>query len=640
MTLPAAPLNVPTAPPELECDVVLKGGIASGVIYPRALAEFATTYRLRNLGGASAGGIGSALGAAAEFGRAGGGFDRLAALPGQLGEGRLAALFAPQPETRPLLRVLLAATGQDRPGPARRGLVRVVGLALVLLRSYPVAALLGVLAGLLVVVWGAVLGGAAGIGLIACGLVLGVAGIAVALTIRLARQFGRDVPANLFGLCRGLGTPEAPALTDWLTDQLDDLAGLAPTDRPLRFGQLWTGTTTARLVPRGPDRVIDLQMISTCLTLGRPYQLPWEATGFFFEPAVWATLFPPAVMRALLDAPQPAAARDLAWEDEQARAHSPALHRLPAPEHLPVVVATRLTLSFPLLISAVPLWTIDRRASRAREEALRRAGGNGPSQRSLVFAQVWFTDGGLSSNFPIHLFDAALPSRPTFAINLGPFSQGEQPSTDQSRNIDYATSNSEGILPSFRPVPPTGLAALAGFASAAFDTARSWSDETQLTLPGFRDRIVRVKQTPSEGGLNLFMDADTIENLAERGRAAARAMIDQFTSPRYPVRAPSATGWENHQWVRYRALLACLPDWLEGWARGRSVQEFTDPPPSYPMTRPVRQVADDLTASLDAGAAALRPGPDDEDAARHRAAVAGLVREPAPAGVIRRTPMI
>ena len=256
----------------------------------------------------------------------------------------------------------------------------------------------------------------------------------------------------------------------------------------------------------------------------------------------------------------------------------------------------------------------------------------------MVFAEVWFTDGGMCSNFPIHLFDAALPTRPTFAINLGSFSQGEQPGTDPSQNIDYATSNSEGILPSIRPVPATGFAALAGFASAAFDTARSWADETQLSLPGFRDRIVRVKQTAAEGGMNLFMDAATIDTLAERGRAAARAMIDQFNQPRYPARAPSATGWENHQWVRYRALLASLPDWLEGWHRGRSVQQFGQAPPSYPMTRTVQRLAEDLAGTLDAGANVLEPGEADPD--EHRRAVAGLVKEPAPAGVIRRTPMI
>ena len=39
----------------------------------------------------------------------------MAALPSQLGDGRLAALFQPQAATRPLLRLMLTATGNDRP---------------------------------------------------------------------------------------------------------------------------------------------------------------------------------------------------------------------------------------------------------------------------------------------------------------------------------------------------------------------------------------------------------------------------------------------------------------------------------------------------------------------------------------------
>ncbi|MEN0072042.1 MAG: hypothetical protein AAGC63_13745, partial [Propionicimonas sp.] len=342
MTQTAVPTDIPTVPPALECDVVMKGGITSGVVYPGALAEFARSYRLRNLGGGSAGGIGSALGAAAEFGRTSGGFSRLEALPAELGDGRLAALFAPDPVTRPLLGVMLAATGQDRPGPARRGLARVLGVVAAVLRGYPVAAALGLLPGLAVGVVGIASGGGPGVVLAVCGLLLAVVGLAVAVGLRLARQLGTDVPDNLFGICRGLGTPQAPALTDWLGARIDEVAGLAPGQGPLRFGQLWTGTPTPRLVPPGPERVIDLKMISTCLSQGRPYELPWDAAGFFFDPEVWRTLFPPEVVQAMLDAPKASDGTSWAWEDDVALAHSPALYRLPPPEHLPVIVATRM----------------------------------------------------------------------------------------------------------------------------------------------------------------------------------------------------------------------------------------------------------------------------------------------------------
>ena len=43
-----------------ECDVVMKGGITSGIVYPRAIARLAAHYRLRSVGGASAGAIAAA----------------------------------------------------------------------------------------------------------------------------------------------------------------------------------------------------------------------------------------------------------------------------------------------------------------------------------------------------------------------------------------------------------------------------------------------------------------------------------------------------------------------------------------------------------------------------------------------------
>src|ERR1043165_8635528 len=100
-------------------------------------------------------------------------------------------------------------------------------------------------------------------------------------------------------------------------------------------------------------------------------------------------------------------------------------------------------------------------------------------------------------------------------------------------------------------------------------------------LYGCPHRIGRVLQTKDEGGLNLYMDGHTIDGLASRGRAAGQGMVDQFPQPRYPAGAATATGWDNHRWLRYRALLSVLPGWLESYARGREVLSI-DPasPPS------------------------------------------------------------
>jgi Patatin-like phospholipase len=47
----------PAALLTLECDIVMKGGISSGVVYPFAVVELAKTYCFRNVGGTSAGAI-------------------------------------------------------------------------------------------------------------------------------------------------------------------------------------------------------------------------------------------------------------------------------------------------------------------------------------------------------------------------------------------------------------------------------------------------------------------------------------------------------------------------------------------------------------------------------------------------------
>jgi hypothetical protein len=101
-----------------ECDVIMKGGITSGVIYPLAICELATRYQLHNVGGTSAGAIAAAAAAAAERGRRrhladptspAGGYGQLAKLPEQLGT-ELLSLFRPAPSTRSLFKIMLAAS--------------------------------------------------------------------------------------------------------------------------------------------------------------------------------------------------------------------------------------------------------------------------------------------------------------------------------------------------------------------------------------------------------------------------------------------------------------------------------------------------------------------------------------------------
>lgn len=624
-----------------ECDVIMKGGITSGVVYPKALARFARTYRLRRLGGASAGAIGAAFGAAAEHGRDSGGFDRLAAIPAELADGALASLFQPQPATRPMLRLMLAVTGHDRAEtgvaaqaaamraaapPARKGGPgRIVGA---LLAGWPGRAALGALPGVAVLAWAFTL---PQVWQVAVGVLLGVAamllGSAAAVGVGVWRTLTTGVPGNYFGICTGLATGEAgPGFTDWLSQRLNTLAGRDAHD-PLLYGHLWSGDPSRVAYVSQRDRAVDLRMVSTCLSQGRPYEMPWESRAFFYDPDEWRALFPAEVMDALDAAPVAGPPEgdnpdDWAWQEECA-ASNPGrpLRRLPAAEHLPVVVSVRMSLSFPLLISAVPLWTIDWRAHASQQA---RATGCAPE-----FQRLWFSDGGLCNNFPVHLFDDALPTRPTFAINLGSFVSGRTPDPDQSRNIEYARTNAP-LLPSYRALEDSGAKAITGFALAMLATSREWQDGSQLGAPGMRDRIVRVLQSDAEGGLNLFMDGATIAGLADRGEAAADALTRQFTEPRYQ----DWTGWDNHRWVRYRALLAAFPEWLSAFREGREALGI-DPArtPSYQMSARARALSREIDRLLDEAAALV----EDQD---RQAAVGDLTRAPRPLTRLRRVPQL
>jgi len=87
------------------CDIVMKGGITSGVVYPAAVVEIAKKFTFKNIGGTSAGAIAAALTAAAERRRtrdgANDGFDRLGKVPDWLAlENHLFRLFVPNAGTR------------------------------------------------------------------------------------------------------------------------------------------------------------------------------------------------------------------------------------------------------------------------------------------------------------------------------------------------------------------------------------------------------------------------------------------------------------------------------------------------------------------------------------------------------------
>ena len=524
-----------------ECDVIMKGGITSGVVYPNAVVELSRAYRFRNIGGTSAGAIAAAVTAAAEVGRTtpGGGFDRLAELPDFLKD-KLATLFQPSPETRPAFQVLLAFLGREDEQ------TKILRAARTGLLSQPVGFLLGALGGLAVFV-PLVVFAARGFDLNAWGWLVGalfalLGGIAGAV-IALGRSAFRGLQHNFFGLCNGLDQSGADLpLTPWLAGVINRAAGRTETDPPLTFADLWQARTAEELEQMAENpklRAVNLEVMTTNVTNGVPMRLPFASKDFFFDPAELRRFFPNEIVGWMEAHPLKPKRKDdqelIDLISQQTR-----FRPLPAAADLPVVIAARMSLSFPVLLSAVPLYRID--WSRKANQEAKRAG------RAPALEKCWFSDGGIGSNFPVHFFDGLLPSRPTFGINLRPFHPDFPKERDESKNVRFPVAAGDEIAPTYTPIPN-----LFAFLGTIIRTMQNWVDNTQMRLPGYRDRVAHVNLTEDEGGLNLTMPKEVIEALTKRGEVAGEILRDQFQ-------------WDRHRWIRYRTALQQLQAKLEAMA--------------------------------------------------------------------------
>src|SRR5436309_897468 len=90
----------------------------------------------------------------------------------------------------------------------------------------------------------------------------------------LARRYRfRLLGENDFGICHLGPSDEGESLTPWLHALIQKAAGRGASDPPLTFGDLWGGDPEVE-GHDGAERAIDLQMISTDLSRGRPMRLP------------------------------------------------------------------------------------------------------------------------------------------------------------------------------------------------------------------------------------------------------------------------------------------------------------------------------------------------------------------------------
>src|SRR5438445_4729420 len=221
-------------------------------------------------------------------------------------------------------------------------------------------------------------------------------------------------------------------------------------------------------------------MITTSLTFGRPFTLPFRSAEFYYSPSEFRLFFPREVVEWMEAQPG-----EVSTHGEKIDTGD--LRPLPDARNLPVIVALRLSLSFPVLFCAVPLYAVDwtrRRRGPDEPAPATRVPGDAIRHDELRKPEpVWFADGGICSNFPLHLFDAPLPRWPTFALNL----RDLRP--DRDTRVWIPQSNRGGIAHLWNRLSASGgPGSIIGLLSAFLDAARSWMENLQTMVPGYRDR--------------------------------------------------------------------------------------------------------------------------------------------------------
>ncbi len=412
-----------------------------------------------------------------------------------------------------------------------------------------VIALTGV-AGVVLVVLAARHGDGLALGLaVALAVVLLVGAAVAALGLSTwsgLKAFGTAAPRlvrdNSYGLISGLRPrPSAePGLTEWLHGIIQELAGRSDPGldetsrrRPVTYGEL--AAAEVRLVT-----------MTTNITQGTSLAFPLTTGGWAFHPEELRPLLPPDVLQHLVDC-SPAVT-------DEARARVMAelgLLALPETADLPVILGARISLSFPLLISAIPLhtWAPTGRRPDGRWE--------------VGFTRCWFSDGGITSNLPVHLFDRPVPTHPTYAINLSDGGDADQP---PESNIYRPRDSRQG-----RVLPATPVDGPGSFLGSVLSTMQNWSDNALIRTVGHRERVCTVRLAPGQGGMNLDMARETIEALAEVGAAAGRelAAIQRSVEPPPPGAPEREPAWPvGHQWeaqrfTRLRAFYSGLGHYLK-----------------------------------------------------------------------------
>jgi len=647
------------APRGRYCDLILTGGVTSSIAYPPAIFALAMAYRFNSIGGASSGAGAAALAAAAEYRRRHGSSDgfrimleRAASVAEDVdGKTRLAWLFQPEKENKRLFDALLP--GFAKPSGKLTALVR--GVLFAYAKSWAVVAIAIVLA----LIWFGALIWAGQHLARPFAFLIGASATLLCLVIILgavfvlaARDVGRLVRHD-YGLCSGTrsGAAPSPPFTDWLHSLIQEIAGRKAGDRPLTFADLAAAPGSPRETLNDPNPVgvasINLQMFTANVTHGRPYVFPQnegeeDDRELYFRLSEMRWLFPPDVVRAMEVDPvtgqpneyrgpaRPAPPRAKAFpssgfhrlwsllmgKSPVVGSRDEPMYRLPT-KHLPILVAARMSISFPVLFSAVPLWILDKR-----------------DRQNHVFRRCLFCDGGICSNFPIHLFDSPIPSWPTFGISLHeiPTSKERPPeSPSSSPTQEQEDYYGDVWLPKNHlelgedhwnefETEPEPIERLYGFFSALASTTINWSDATLARLPGVRERVVQVGLRSGIGGLNILMEEQDIRGLADLGRVAALKLIRRYAFPVARRSGELSDGWNEHRWVRLNVMRDSLARSLAGltWAASQ-------PGSGKPLRDLIRQAIDEPILKKDKDEAVPATDNDSQLLAAQAAALEGVL---------------
>jgi len=491
------------------CDLVMKGGVTSGIVYPGAIQGIAKKFHFVGIGGTSAGAIAAAVTAAAEYRRrraqSSEGFDLLSEVSDDMScEGRMLELFRPDEKTKHLFDLARPfLTGNS----GRRAIICVLVKLSWKLR-----------------------------------------------TKARRKKFLNPFLEHRFGVCSGMANNNKgkdTALTEWLSDLIDEISG-NETGSHLTFSDLHNAPK-----PKGCEhlfeadsRSIDFRAVTTSLTFGRPFEFPLQEHELFFDVNEWREYFPSSVMEQLIKAAESIDEKKIVEDG-----------KLPLPTlDLPIIVAARMSLSFPILFSTVPLYAINKNKN-----------GN-PLERVL------FSDGGITSNFPVHRFDSIYPRWPTLAINFKSTNEDGQPLrkdlSDTNKYVYMNPDRVDGVVDIWSTLLKENdfKASFFAFAFSIFRSAQNWHDNAFLRLPGFRDRVAEVWLKPKEGGLNLNMKEKTILRLIDLGDEAGKQLAHRYAT----LESTNEMSWNGHKWTRFRSGVEGLTSAMGEFSKSLGDAEFDE----------------------------------------------------------------